>query len=146
MKQLEFLLQISIADNQEQQSNVTYKIQQVEKSNEYVQQEMETIMATLPQLLSTIQSQNQQLQRTIEDNTDFCRVTTETISTIRHQQSNTDFRIDNIQALLNKLIHKSTPTSSGRNRKKSKPADSTQVNLFANASDGDYDDHLPTLN
>jgi hypothetical protein len=43
------------------------------------------------------------------------------------------------------LIHTSTPTSSGRNRKKSNPADSTQVNLFANASDGDYDDHLPTL-
>jgi hypothetical protein len=102
-------------------------------------------MATLPQLSSTIHSQNKQLQSTIEDNTDFCRVISETISTLQHQQSNTDFRIDNIQALLNKLIHKSTPTSSGRNCKKSKPADSTQVNLFAKASDGDYDDHLPTL-
>jgi seryl-tRNA synthetase len=139
------LLQTSIEDNQEHQSNVTYKIQQVETSNKSLQQETETIMATLPQLSSTIHSQNQQLQRTIDDNTDFCQVTSETISTIQHQQSNMDFRIDNIQALLNKVIHKSTPSSSVRNRKESKSADQTQVNLFANASDGDYDDHLPTI-
>jgi hypothetical protein len=56
-----------------------------------------------------------------------------------------DIRIDHIHALLNKVIHKSTPSSSGSNRKKSKSADHTQVNLFANALDGDYKDHLPTM-
>jgi methyl-accepting chemotaxis protein len=72
MKQLELLL------NQEHQTNVTYKIQQVKKSNKFVHQEMETIMATVPQLSTKIQSQNHQLQQTIDDNTDFCRVTSET--------------------------------------------------------------------
>jgi hypothetical protein len=72
MKQLESLL------NQEHQTNVTFKIQQVEKSNKFVQQEMESIMATLPQLSTTIQSQNNKLQQTIDENTDFCRVTSET--------------------------------------------------------------------
>jgi hypothetical protein len=50
--------------------------------------------------------------------------------------------------LLHKVIHKSTPSSSGRNRKKSKHTNHTQINLLANASDGDYDDHddhLPTI-
>jgi hypothetical protein len=72
MKQLESLL------NQEHQTNVTFKIQQVEKSNKFVQQEMESIMATLPQLSTTIQSQNHRLQQTIDENTDFCQVTSET--------------------------------------------------------------------
>jgi hypothetical protein len=62
MKQLELLLQTSIHKNQEHQTNVTYKIMQVAKSNNFLQQEMETNMATLPQLLTTIQSQNHQLQ------------------------------------------------------------------------------------
>jgi hypothetical protein len=67
MKQIELLLQTSIHENQEHKTNVTYKIQQAEKLNKFIQQEMETIMATLPQLSTTIQSQNQQLHRT-----DFC--------------------------------------------------------------------------
>jgi hypothetical protein len=54
MKQLVLLLQTSIQENQEHQTNVVYKIQQVEKSNEFLQQEMETIMTTLPQLSTTI--------------------------------------------------------------------------------------------
>jgi hypothetical protein len=144
MRQLETLLQDSIQDNHDQQTNVSFKFQQMEKTNEYLQEEMETIMTTLPHLSTTLQSQNQQLQRTIDDNTDFCRVTSETITNIQHQQSNTDNRLDQIQVIINQLIQTTTPSSSRRNRKKSISTNQLQTTLFSNASDGDYDEHLPT--
>jgi hypothetical protein len=71
MRQLETLLQDSIQENQDQHTNVSFKFQQMENTNEYLQEEMESIMTTLPHLSTTIHSQNQQLQRTIDDNTDF---------------------------------------------------------------------------
>jgi hypothetical protein len=143
MKQLETLLQDSIQENQDQHTNATYKFQQIDKTNEFLQEEMETIMSTLPHLSTTIQSHNQQLQRTIDDNTDFCRVTSETITAIQIQQSSTNNRIDQIQIILNQLNQNNTPTSSRRNRKKSRSTSEVQTQLYSNASDEDYDEHLP---
>jgi hypothetical protein len=120
MKQLELILQNSIDDNLEQITNVSHKIQQIEKSNDFLQEEMETIMNTLPRLSTSLQSQNNQLQRTIEDNTDFCRITFESISALQTLQNSTDNRLDHVHSILNKLVNKSTPSSSGKNRKKSK--------------------------
>jgi hypothetical protein len=98
---------------------------------------MEIIMTTVPQLSTTIKSQNLQLQRTTDDNTDLCRVTSESISTIQLQHSSTENRIEQIQKILYQIIHTNTPSSSGRNRKKSRSTSQSQANLFANASDGD---------
>jgi hypothetical protein len=53
MKQFKALLQNSIHDNQKQQTNVDFKIQQIEKANSLLQEEMETIMTTLPHLSTT---------------------------------------------------------------------------------------------
>jgi hypothetical protein len=105
---------------------------------------METIMTTLPHLSTTIKSHNQQLQQTIKENTNFCRVTSKTITTIQHQQSSTENRLDQIQVIINKLIHTTTPTISRRNRKNPRSTTQVQAILFSNALDGDYDEHLPT--
>jgi chromosome segregation ATPase len=105
MKQLELILQNSIEDYLEQITNVSHKIQQIEKSNNFLQEEMETIMNTLPRLSTSLQSQNNQLQRTIEDNTDFCRITSESISALQTLQNSTDNKLDHIHSILNKLVY-----------------------------------------
>jgi hypothetical protein len=54
----------------------------------------------------------------------------------------TDVRIDQLQEIVSKLIHKSTPTSSGRTRKKS--GQRIQEVIFTNNSDEELSDHLPS--
>jgi hypothetical protein len=115
----------------------------IQESNEYLQEEMDTIISTIPHLSTKVQKQQQRLTHSIKDNTELCRITSDSIAMLQNNQSITNSRLDNIQTLINTLIHKTTPSSSGLFRNKSRPEFQAH-DLFPNQSNSDEDKNLAT--
>jgi hypothetical protein len=104
---------------------------------------MDTIMATFPQLSKSIKSQQEQLLRSVDDNTEFCKITSTSLREIQANQINADNPIAYLENVVSKLINQSTPTSSGRIWKKSKSLQKSMEIQFLHESDDDSNNHLP---
>jgi hypothetical protein len=100
MNQLESLLTNNFQEMQEQYDNIKNKIQLIKRSNEYLQQEMGTIIHTLPQLSTNINSQQAQLIQSINENTEFCKITSNHITQLQSYHTMTDVRIYQLQEIV----------------------------------------------
>jgi hypothetical protein len=64
MLQLENLLNHNIQEMHDNYNSINNRLQQIEKSNKYLQEEMGTMVTILPQLLDNIKAQQAQLIQT----------------------------------------------------------------------------------
>jgi hypothetical protein len=103
---------------------------------------MGTIITTLPQLSKNINAKQSQLIQSLNENTEFCKITSNHITQLQSHQTSTDVRIDQLEEIVSKLIHRTTPSSFGCTCKKSRQR--IQEMIFSNKSDEDLSDHLPS--
>jgi predicted nuclease with TOPRIM domain len=120
MLQLENLLNHNFQEMHDNYDSINNRLQQIEKSNKYLQEEMGTMVTTLPQLSDNIKAQQAHLIQTLNENTEFCKVTTGRINQIQLHQKSTDIRFEQLEEIVSSLLNKSTPSSSSRTRKKSR--------------------------
>jgi uncharacterized protein YhaN len=84
MNQLEQLLNNNIQDIQDQYYNIENRLQHMEQSNSSLQEEMNTIMNTLPQLSEKVTAHQSQLFHKLNDNFEFCKLTTSIMKDVQN--------------------------------------------------------------
>jgi hypothetical protein len=90
MNQLDQLLSSNIQDIQDHYINIENRLQHIEQSNLYLQEETNTIMSTLPQLTDKVTSHQAQLLYTLNDNSEFCKLITNVIKEVQRNQTTSD--------------------------------------------------------
>jgi predicted nucleic acid-binding Zn-ribbon protein len=113
MNQLEVLLTTNIQEMNDHYKNIQNRLQLTEPSNEYLQSEMDSIMASLSHLSNNIKSQQSQLLCSVNNNTEFCQITSNTLKEVQSIHQNTNQQISHLEDMVSKLIHHTTPLSSG---------------------------------
>jgi uncharacterized protein YhaN len=87
MNQLEQLLNSNIQDIEDPYMTIENRIQHIEQSNNYLQEEMNTIMRSLQQLTDTVTAHQTQLLHTLNHNSEFCKVTTNLMKDVQNNQT-----------------------------------------------------------
>lgn len=142
MKQLEQLLHTNIQDIKHQYNTIENRLQHIEQSNSFLHEEMNSILVTLPQLTEKVASHQSQLLHTLNDNSEFCKLTTTIMKDVQNNQQISNDWMTKLEDVVFKLIHQTTPNSSGRTRKKQKSR-SREI-IFSNKSSDNSDMSLPT--
>jgi hypothetical protein len=90
MNQLKQLLSTNFQEIQDQYTNIENRLQHIEQLNSYLREEMNTVMSTLPQLTDKVTAHQTQLLHTLNDNSEFCKLTTNVIKEVQRNQTTSD--------------------------------------------------------
>jgi hypothetical protein len=100
---------------------------------------MDSIMRALPQLTEKIAAHQAQLLHTLNDNSEFCKLTTTVIKEVQRNQSFCKDRIQKLEKMVSKMVHHTT-SSSGRTKKK--PKSKYQEIIFLQQSSAESENYL----
>jgi hypothetical protein len=116
---------------------INKQLMNLDKSNEYLQEEMQTMATILPKLTTTITQQQALLSNSIEKTREYRTNNSNCIRNIQTQQHEQQQKISQLELILQSWNKNTPPTSINRIWKKQKPSQTIYNNSFEDQSDDD---------
>jgi predicted RNase H-like nuclease (RuvC/YqgF family) len=134
----------SIKNMTQQLENITAKLNNLYKSNEYLQEEMQTMATILPKLTTNINQQQALISNSIDESREYRAYNLNCIRAIQLQQSEQNDKITQLKQILHSMVRPSTTTSLNRIREKQQPIKNTNNHSFNVQNNNEIELHLPT--